>query len=288
MIASLLQEAERWLAGGGRALWPAAAIGHERILQDTSAGLFHVARDREQIVGVMKFELEDAYFWPEIPPGSSAFIHKLAIRRAWAKQGVSTELLAYARTRAEGLGRAHLRLDCVADRQGLRKLYEDFGFTLHSVVQKGATAFARYELPTAVISAQNWKLYSPDLPAGTPIPEFGEALVTAADPMVLSGHHADGYLLPEACFKGWQFGVLQERLLPSGLQAFVRLPSGDECSLVWDRHGPVLERLQNIKAEPGYLGAFRVRLQPSIGSRSALVQEFKMLADVLEESMLRT
>lgn len=146
MIASVLQDAELWLAEGGRALWSATAIGHERVLQDTSAGLFHVARDGEQIAGVMKFELEDARFWPEIPPGTSAFIHKLAIRRAWAKQGVSTGLLAYARARAQQLERPYLRLDCVADRQGLRKLYEGFGFTLHSVVQKGATSFARYEI----------------------------------------------------------------------------------------------------------------------------------------------
>lgn len=141
--------AERWLACGGRALWPAAAIGHERVMQDTNAGLFHVARDGEQIVGVMKFELEDAYFWPEIPLGTSAFVHKLAIRREWAKHGVSIALLAYAVTRAQQLERACLRLDCVADRQGLRKLYEGFGFSLHSVIQKGATSFARYELRTA-------------------------------------------------------------------------------------------------------------------------------------------
>lgn len=149
MIASVLQDAARWLADGGRALWSGADIGHERVLQDTSAGLFHVARDGEQVVGVMKFELEDTYFWPEILPGTSAFIHKLAIRRAWAKKGVSIELLTYARARAQQLERAYLRLDCVADRQGLRKLYEDFGFTLHSVVQKGATSFARYEIPAA-------------------------------------------------------------------------------------------------------------------------------------------
>ncbi len=149
MIASVLQEAATWLVDGGRALWSGADISHQRVLQDTTAGLFHVARDDEQIVGVMKFELEDAYFWPEVLPGTSAFIHKLAIRREWAKKGVSIELLTYARVRAQQLERAHLRLDCVADRQGLRKLYEDFGFVLHSVVQKGATSFTRYELPTA-------------------------------------------------------------------------------------------------------------------------------------------
>lgn len=147
LIAAVLQEAAEWLAGDGRALWSAADIGHERVLRDVSRGLFHVARQGEHVAGVMKFELEDVHFWPEVLAGTSAFVHKLAVRRAWAKKGVSTEL-SYARTRAQELGRAHLRLDCVADRQGLRSLYESFGFELHSVVKIGATSFARYRLST--------------------------------------------------------------------------------------------------------------------------------------------
>ncbi|MBO9647734.1 MAG: GNAT family N-acetyltransferase [Variovorax sp.] len=150
-IASVLHEAAQWLAGEGRGLWSAAEISLDCVQRDIGAGLFHVARDGEQLAGVMKFELEDAHFWPEVQPGTSAFVHKLAIRRAWAKKGVSTELLSYARIRARQVGRAHLRLDCVADRQGLRNLYESFGFALHSVVQIGTTRFARYEIPSATL-----------------------------------------------------------------------------------------------------------------------------------------
>jgi GNAT superfamily N-acetyltransferase len=149
MIASVLQEAADWLAGDGRALWSAAEIGEEPVLRDVSNGLFHVARQGDSLAGVMKFELEDAHFWPDIPPGTSAFVHKLAVRRAWAKKEVSIALLSYARARAQALGRAHLRLDCVADRQGLRDLYEGFGFALHSVVEIGASSHARYEFSTA-------------------------------------------------------------------------------------------------------------------------------------------
>lgn len=149
MVACVLREAAQWLAADGRALWSAAEIDPDRVLRDTSEGLFHIAREGEQIAGVMKFELEDAHFWPEVQPGSSAYIHKLAVRRAWAKKGVSTELLTYARNRARHLGRAYLRLDCVADRQGLRDLYEGFGFALHSVVRIGTSSHARYELPAA-------------------------------------------------------------------------------------------------------------------------------------------
>ena len=148
-IAAVLQEAAQWLEGGGRSLWSAAEISVKRVSRATNAGLFHVASEGGDLAGVMKFELEDVWFWPEILPGTLAFVHKLAVRREWAKTGLSTKLLSYARTRAHQLGRAHLRLDCVADRQGLRALYEKFGFTLHSVVQKGQLSFARYELPTA-------------------------------------------------------------------------------------------------------------------------------------------
>lgn len=59
--------------------------------------LVEEARTGEQLAGVMKFELEDPFFWPEIAPGTSAFVHKLAVRRAWAKKGVSTDLLSFAR-----------------------------------------------------------------------------------------------------------------------------------------------------------------------------------------------
>ena len=62
MIASVLQGAAQWLAGDGRALWSEAEIGHERVLRDVGDGLFHVARDGEQLAGV-KFELEDAASW---------------------------------------------------------------------------------------------------------------------------------------------------------------------------------------------------------------------------------
>ncbi|MEO6972674.1 MAG: GNAT family N-acetyltransferase [Rhodoferax sp.] len=147
-IASVLHEAAQWLARDGRALWSDAEVGHDRVLRDVSDGLFHVARDGEHLAGVMKLELEGAYFWPEVLPGTSAYIHKLAIRRKWADKGVSIELLAYARVHAQQLGRTCLRVDCFADRPGLRNLEEDFGFALHSVVRIGAASHARYELST--------------------------------------------------------------------------------------------------------------------------------------------
>jgi GNAT superfamily N-acetyltransferase len=146
-VAAVLTEAAQWLAADGRPLWSAADTGLERVQRDTDAGRYFIAREDGEVAGVVRIDLEDPFFWPEIESGSSAFVHKLAVRRRWAGHGVSTALLGFAREHALGLGRLHLRLDCVADRAPLRSLYEGFGFSLHSEIRKGTTSFARYELP---------------------------------------------------------------------------------------------------------------------------------------------
>ena len=148
-IASVLQEAAAWLDDTGRALWSEQDVSDARVLQDTRASRYFVARDNSgEIVGVNRFDLEDLYFWPEIEPGTSAFVHKLAVRRSWAGKGVPVALLGFAKARAAGLGLPWLRLDCVADRAALRALYEGLGFRLHSCIDKVERSFARYELPT--------------------------------------------------------------------------------------------------------------------------------------------
>ncbi len=146
-VAGVLNEAAQWIAAEGRPLWTATDIAPERIRRDTEAGSYFIARKNGEVAGVVRLDLEDPHFWPEIESGSSVFVHKLAVRRAWAGQGVPIALLGFARERARGLGRPWLRLDCVADRAPLRRLYEGFGFSLHSEVRKQSGVFARYELP---------------------------------------------------------------------------------------------------------------------------------------------
>jgi len=145
-VAAVLTEAAQWLAEGGRPLWSAADTGLERIQRDTDAGRYVVAKDNGEWAGVMRLDLEDPSFWPEIASGSALFVHKLAVRRAWAGRGVSRALLSHARDHARALGRPWLRLDCVADRTALRTLYEGFCFTLHSCIDLRNGSFARYEL----------------------------------------------------------------------------------------------------------------------------------------------
>jgi GNAT superfamily N-acetyltransferase len=147
-LVETLTEAADWVTQlDGTTMWVEGELEEHRVRDEAAAGMFIVAEDEGQIVGAIRFQLEDQLFWPDIDGRDSAFVHRLAVRRAHAGRGISTALLQWAVDRARASGKRYLRLDCDADRPRLRALYERFGFRLHSYRQVGAYYVSRYELP---------------------------------------------------------------------------------------------------------------------------------------------
>ncbi len=144
-LVDILTDALKWVEElDGTIMWVEGELEEPRVRAE--AGMFVVAESDGRIVGAVRFQLDDPLFWPDIDGSDSAFVHRLAVRRSHAGQGVSTALLQWAVDRARGLGKRYLRLDCDADRTRLRAVYERFGFRLHSYRQVGAYYVSRYEL----------------------------------------------------------------------------------------------------------------------------------------------
>lgn len=147
-LVETLTEAANWVEQlDGTTMWVEGELEEWRVREEAAAGMFVVGEEGGRIVGAIRFQLEDPLFWPDLDGRDSAFVHRLAVRRAHAGRGVSTALLQWSVDRARALGRRYLRLDCDADRSRLRGLYERFGFRLHSYRQVGAYYVSRYELP---------------------------------------------------------------------------------------------------------------------------------------------
>ena len=144
-VAAILNEAATWLESRGDGMWRVDELTPARISHEVTDGLFYLAH-AGQPIGTIKFQLSDLEFWPDVPEGDSAFVHRLAVRRSFAGRGVSAALLTWAGTRTAKLGRRFLRLDCEASRPRLRDVYERFGFRHHSDRQVGPYFVARYEL----------------------------------------------------------------------------------------------------------------------------------------------
>jgi GNAT superfamily N-acetyltransferase len=148
VVEDILLEASAWVDALGVVMWEEGELDAARIAAEVAAGQFLIADVDGEAAGVIRFQLEDRLFWPDLPsPNESAFVHRLAVRRRYKGQGVSDALLAWSVDRARALGKRHLRLDCDESRPKLRTLYERFGFRFHSFRQVGAYYVARYEYP---------------------------------------------------------------------------------------------------------------------------------------------
>lgn len=149
VVEDVLVEAAAWVDALGVVMWDEGELAPDHIDADVAAGQFYLAAIDGETAGVIRFQLEDLLFWPDLPQGESAFVHRLAVRRKYKGQGVSAALLQYAVDHARALRKRDLRLDCDESRPKLRALYERFGFQFHSFRQVGPYYVARYVYPLA-------------------------------------------------------------------------------------------------------------------------------------------
>ena len=148
LIEAMLVEAAQWVDAMGEVMWDVGELAPERIVAETAAGQFYLALADGEPAGAIRFQLEDQLFWPDLPDDrTSAFVHRLVVRRRFKGQGISTALLGWAVDHARALGRSYLRLDCDKSRPKLMALYEGLGFQFHSFRQVGPYYVARYEYP---------------------------------------------------------------------------------------------------------------------------------------------
>lgn len=155
-VEDVLAEAVRWLEDKGEPLWGEDEVNAGRIEQEIREGSYYLAQEADRTVAVFKFELADPEFWPDVPPGESTFIHRLAVRRSHAGGAVSTAILRWSLARTIALGRKYLRLDCVSSRPKLRRIYESFGFRWHSDRQVGPWHVSRYEIKIERPPQESW------------------------------------------------------------------------------------------------------------------------------------
>jgi GNAT superfamily N-acetyltransferase len=105
----------------------------------------YLAFQGDSAVGTMYLQLEDQFFWSDVPTSESLFIHKLAVSLEARGTGVSQALIECAKLEVQRLGRKFLRLDC-RDNQKIRTIYENAGFILRDIGMFGDSIFCRYEI----------------------------------------------------------------------------------------------------------------------------------------------
>lgn len=152
-IEEILADAVNFLEGMGQPLWERQSVTWAGLSKRFNIEDFYIASMKNEPVGCMALIDYDPSFWPDINKGESLFIHKLAVARRGAKQGVSKALLDFAKEQAVMRNINKVRLDVNQFRKKVRALYEKEGFVC--VVEQ----FLFGEYPAAFYV---WKADKPD------------------------------------------------------------------------------------------------------------------------------
>jgi GNAT superfamily N-acetyltransferase len=127
IAAAILREVSEWLVAQGRKLWDPVEISDEDVARRARAGELVLGREGDEVIACMYLQRSDPLFWPEAKSGDALYVHRLAVRRAFAGRGNAREMLDWAAAEARRLGRPFVRLDTEL-RSSLVRLYEDAGF----------------------------------------------------------------------------------------------------------------------------------------------------------------
>ncbi len=144
VICSILQEASNWCNENGISNWSKEELTWEGLNKYYNCDEFYLGYVGNEAISVMVLLDYDSKFWGKIPKGESIILHKLAVRRSVAGQGVSIKMINYAKERAKSIGVNTLRLDTIKDRYKLRELYEKQGFKLSHEMTIDGREFVLY------------------------------------------------------------------------------------------------------------------------------------------------
>lgn len=139
VIEEILFDAIEWMRRNKLDnLWNEQNSSWQSLSKQYKINQFYICYVDGKPAGCVAITDYDKKYWPDLKTKEALFIHKLAVKREFAGNGVSTQLIEYAKKMAENQNIKDVRLDCNRDRKKLRSLYEKQGFKYFKEVSTSA------------------------------------------------------------------------------------------------------------------------------------------------------
>ena len=142
IIEEILLGAVNWMSKSGlQNQWNESNVKWSVLSKSYKISNFYISYQNGLPVACMALTDYDLTYWSDIPKGESLYLHKVAVKRAFAGKGFSKELIDFAKKLALGNCIYTIRLNCNQHRIKLREVYEKEGFIC--VAEK--TFFKKYD-----------------------------------------------------------------------------------------------------------------------------------------------
>jgi len=126
LVLALLRESATWIKSKGLHQWEAylGEKGPSLVEKRFSEGEVYLATLDKKPVATLCLQWQDSFIWDEKGLDQQAgYLHTLAVTRKLAGKKVGKQLMAWAEAAAAKHPRKYLRLDCMAENEGLFRYY---------------------------------------------------------------------------------------------------------------------------------------------------------------------
>lgn len=138
-IEEILIDVVKWMKKNHISnMWTEESVKWSRLNKEYSIKDFYVGIINNELVACMALTDIDRKYWKDSFVGDALYMHKLAVKRKYAGFGISNELIQYAINIAVEKNVKSIRLDCNAEREKLRAIYEKMGFQFVKIFDKKA------------------------------------------------------------------------------------------------------------------------------------------------------
>ncbi|GAB3315338.1 hypothetical protein GCM10027299_04420 [Larkinella ripae] len=148
---AIVREVGQWLTESGQEMWELDTLTPENLFDDytrENAYVLYVRRDGGLIpAATFILQWNDPLYYEDVPANTAGFIHKLAIRRAFAGQNLFAPILDFCRQTCRQRGIHEIQLETDATRPALMRFYERNGFEptyQKSIHEFGQTFLCQY------------------------------------------------------------------------------------------------------------------------------------------------
>jgi GNAT superfamily N-acetyltransferase len=129
IIEEILLDAVKWMSESGlQNQWNESNVKWSNLSKSYKINNFYISYQKGLPTACMALTDSDPTYWPNIPKGESLYLHKVAVKRAFAGKGFSKELIDFSKNLAISYCINAIHLNCNQHQNKLRAVYENEGF----------------------------------------------------------------------------------------------------------------------------------------------------------------
>ena len=128
LFIRILREVGQWLADNQLTMWALDSLTTDNLIDDYTSGNCYVMYADDVPAATFILQWVDPLYYPDVPPDTAGFIHKVAIRRAFGSQNLFALVLAFCQEQCLARNIHEIQLETDATRPVLMRFYERYGF----------------------------------------------------------------------------------------------------------------------------------------------------------------